>query len=81
MATSSDSRLSPQQQKLVGELEGRGDVNIEYLYRRVFGEPDAEMKVWRMQQKLGSLIVKVNDRLGRKAILPGRIKQTYTLAD
>jgi len=81
MATSSDSRLSPQQQKLVGELEGRGDVNIEYLYRRVFGEPDPEMKVWRMQQKLGSLIVKVNDRLGRKAIAPGRIKQTYTLAD
>lgn len=58
------------------------DVYIPNIYEYVYG-PRRDLTVRDMQQKLGPLIARTNDRLKRKGkayqIIPGKTKQTYCI--
>lgn len=81
------------QKRVYAALKGHGDVHIEDIFMCAFpGTPIERMQgtkvvaiyeVRDMQQKLGPLLARMNQRLDphKLCIKPGKLKQTYCLSN
>lgn len=76
----SNKTLSEQEQRLASYMAGRPygtDIPISELYYAVF---DADYTDFRVaQQRLGSVVSKINRKRSECKIEPGRVKRTYRL--
>ena len=73
-------RLSPVQKRVYDVLELDKDVRIADMHKAAHPSSHAETTEVRvMQQRLGSVIARINKKLKNKRIVPGVIKQTYRL--
>lgn len=73
-------KLSPLQKRVYDALKLNTDVLISELHAAAYPashSADAEVRV--MQQRLGSVIARINEKLQNRRIVPGQIKQTYRL--
>ena len=73
-------KLSPLQTRVYGALSLNKDTRILDVYKIAYPKArfdDIEVRV--MQQRLGSAIARINEKLEGKRIVPGRVKQTYRL--
>lgn len=76
--------LSSLQQRVFDVLQAKPnrDVPIEDLYYTAYPQLGEQRSLWTvrdMQQQLGPLFVRINDKLKRGRIVPGELKQTYRL--
>lgn len=72
--------LTPQEQQLYDCLVGKSDVFIEDIFETLW--PDKEINNFRTkQQRIGSLIARVNKKLAARNLLiqPGEARRTYRL--
>lgn len=73
-------RLSHLQKRVYDTLVLDEDVRIADMHKAAYPTShteDTEVRV--MQQRLGSIIARINVKLKGKHIVPGRVKQTYRL--
>ena len=73
-------RLSHLQKRVYDALVLNEDIRIADMHKAAYPashSEDTEVRV--MQQRLGSVIARINEKLKGKRIVPGRIKQTYRL--
>ena len=78
-----DLHLSDAESRVLNKLEGSGDVKISVLFRVLRGrwpEP-TESPRWQ-QQQLGSLISRINKKIGAHghSVVPGARRRTYRLS-
>lgn len=77
------TKLSDLQQRVVDVLPPNKDVAIVDIYSAAYPERMSgdlfEVAVRDMQQQLGPLIARINEKLKRGKIVPGDLKQTYRL--
>ena len=78
----SNKKLSKLQQEVYDVLvKRRGkDVALDDLHKAAYGE--AKPPAWlnrRMQQRMGPLISRINEKLPCHKIVPGELKRTYRL--
>lgn len=84
MFTRQQEQLSALQQRVFDVLQAKPnkDVPIEDLYYTAYpisGAVHWTLSVRDMQQRMGPLFVRINDKLKRGRIVPGELKQTYRL--
>lgn len=73
-------QLSKLQKRVFDALEPDVDVRIADLHRAAYPVSHAEDTTVRtMQQRLGSVIARINEKLTNRRIVPGKVKQTYRL--
>lgn len=73
-------KLSKLQKRVYDMLSLDTDVKISDMHRAAYPAShtsDTEVRV--MQQRLGSIIARINEKLEGKRVVPGKIKQTYRL--
>ena len=76
-------KLSPLEQKLFDALDNQRnqDVAIDALHAAVYGaRENAPGEVRDMQMQLGTLISRINRKMKKARIEPGRLKKTYRLS-
>lgn len=76
------AKLSTFQKKAFNVFDTHGfdvDIQIKYLYETLYGTNTLVNEVRTMQQLLGPLFARINDKLERTKIVPGEIKQTYRI--
>lgn len=73
-------KLSNLQKRVYDTLALDEDVKIADMHKAAYPAShtsDTEVRV--MQQRLGSVIARINEKLTKTRIVPGRVKQTYRL--
>ena len=81
-------RLSRQERRLYEALyETKGDVSIDLLHAALYCDPVDDAR--RMQQRIGPVISRINDKLAaserkserERRIVPGEARRTYRLSN
>lgn len=73
-------KLSRLQRRVYRTLKLDRDVQISTMHKAAYPvSHDEYTEVRVMQQRLGSAIARINDKLEGRRIVPGRVKQTYRL--
>lgn len=75
------TELSPLQDKIYIVLKSRAntDVSISELYIIAYGFGAQRGKFRDMQQKLGPIFARINEKLEGQRVEPGELKRTYRL--
>lgn len=74
--------LSEFQQKVYSLFEPNVDRPIHWLYDKTYNSNGASstVRVRDMQQRLGPVFARINDKLVGQRIEPGQLKRTYRLS-
>lgn len=77
------NKLSKFQRRAFKIFDDKGfdvDVPIKDVYEVLYGKNTLVAEVRTMQQLLGPLFARINDKLIATHIIPGNLKQTYRIA-
>lgn len=76
---SSRPKFSPREQRVLDILHANKLVDVVLLFHVLYPDADSVPEGKRAHQYVGTVISRINMKLGERRIVPGNIKRTYTI--